>query len=337
MRNANGATPRRHVVVTVILIVLALLFPFVFGTGGAASLMEQVFAFGAFAMSYDLLLGYTGVVSFGHAMFFGTGAYAVAIALKGGNGSTGSLLIGFAAAVILAFLLALVVAFLSLRVRDAYFAMITLAVGQVFAVLAASQGLRHLTNANDGITLLAPLWLSGNTAIYYFTLAFLLVSVAFLVRFVHSPVGDILRAIRENESRALSLGHKVIWFKTLAFVVSGIIAALAGGVFAISQSFVSTAVYDVAGVSLMVLLMVMIGGAGTLYGGILGAAIMILAQSWFANLGSSIPAFQNYQVIFGILYILVVRFMPKGVLGGILLLGGRIAWKRPSFLHKSQT
>jgi branched-chain amino acid transport system permease protein len=325
---------KRRAVLGLLCLLGLVVLPLVFGAGALTSLMEQMFAFAAFAMSYDLLLGYTGVVSFGHAMFFGTGAYAVAIFLERGDGSSQSLLYGLASAVILAMVLALLVAFMSLRVRDAYFAMITLAVGEIFSQLAGSQALRHLTNANDGMTVSLPGWLSSDLRIYYLCLGFAVVSLWFLVRVVNSPVGDILRAIRENEARVFGLGHSVIRFKTMAFVISGVIASLSGGMFAISQSFVSTSVYAVSGVSLTVLLMVIIGGVGTLYGGVFGAAIIILFQYFMTNLGSQYPIFQNYPILFGILYIVVVRFMPKGLVGGITSWGGRMLWKKSQPLHK---
>lgn len=299
-------------------LVLAILVPIVIGTGGLTSLLVQVFAFGIFAMSYDLLIGYTGIISFGHAMFFGTGAYAVSIFLSK-NGTTGNLLLGLVVAIVCAVILSLLVAFLSLRVRETYFAMITLAVGQVFAVLAGSQALRSLTNGDDGLTLSLPNWLTSDMAVYYFCLALLVVVAIGLGRFVKSPVGDILHGIRENEARAFALGHPVVRFKTLAFVVSGVVAALAGAVYAIGQSFINNTVYDVSTVSLNVLLMVIIGGVGTLYGGLIGAVILLSAQTYLSNLAGQNPIFQNYMIIFGVLYIVVVRFLPKGILGGIRL------------------
>jgi len=314
--------------VPIVLLIVVALVPAVIGTGGVTALLVQIFAFGMFAMSYDLLIGYTGIISFGHAIFFGSGAYAVAIVLTRTNGSTGGLVLGIIIAVVVGVVLSLVVAFLSLRVQETYFAMITLAVGEVFSVLAASQLLRSLTNGDNGLSVPLPNWLNSDQSTYYFCLVGLALVVIFLIRFVNSPVGDILRGIRENESRAFDLGHPVVRFKTLAFIVSGVIAALAGALYAIAQAFVSTTVYDVSAVSLNVLLMVIVGGVGTLYGGLLGAAILIAAQSYLSNLAGQYPIFQNYLILFGILYIVVVRFAPKGILGGILGWGGRNAWKR---------
>jgi branched-chain amino acid transport system permease protein len=328
---------RLGLMLPILLLILAVLVPVVFGTGGTTALLVQIFAFGMFAMSYDLLIGYTGIISFGHAMFFGSGAYAVAIALSRSNGTTGSLVLGIFIAVVLAVVLSLVVAFLSLRVRETYFAMITLAVGQVFSVLAGSEFLRSLTNGDNGLTVPLPNWLNSDQSTYYFCLMVLVLVTVFLLRFVQSPVGDVLRGIRENESRAFDLGHPVVRFKTLAFIVSGVIAALSGAIYAIAQSFVSTTVYDVSSVSLNVLLMVIVGGTGTLYGGLLGAAILLGAQSFLSNLASQYPIFQNYLILFGILYIVVVRFAPKGILGGMLAWGGHIAWKRNAHSKSSQT
>jgi branched-chain amino acid transport system permease protein len=319
------------------ILLLAAVYPLAFGTGGTTQLLEQIFAFGAFAMSYDLLIGYTGILSFGHAMFFGTGAYAVAILLNRSGGSLGSLLAGLAAGVLASLVLSAVVAFLSLRVREAYFAMITLAAGQVLAVLAGSQALRGLTNANDGLTIPLPDALSGDLPVYYVCLGLLVLTTAFLTRLVHSPVGDVLRGIRENADRVRSLGHPVVRFQALAFAVSGVIASLAGGVFALAQSFVSTTVYDVAGVSLNVLLMVVIGGAGTLYGGLLGAALLLVAQTWFASAAGASQWFREYMLAFGVLYIVVVRFLPRGILGAYLHRRGHSRWRKPSDFKTFQT
>lgn len=310
-----------------VLLVLAALVPLA-GTGGTTALLVQIYAFGVFAMSYDLLIGYTRIISFGHAMFFGTGAYAVGICLSRSGGTTGGLLLGLVLGFAASVVLSLLVAFLSLRVRETYFAMVTLAVGQVFAVLAGSQALQPLTQGNDGLSLPLPGWLSGDLSVYCVCLGCLALAAFFLTRFVRSPVGDVLSGIRENESRAFELGHAVVRFKTLTFVVSGIFASLAGALFAIGQSFVSTTVYDVSTVSLNVLLMVIIGGVGTLYGGILGAAILLGVQTWLSNLAGSHPIFQNDLIIFGILYILVVRFLPRGILGGIVGRGGHRLWNR---------
>lgn len=316
---------------------LALLWPLLFGTGGTTATLEQVFAFAAFAMSYDLLIGYTGIISFGHAMFFGTGAYVVAIALARGNGHTISFLFGFGLAVVGAVVLSLLVAFISLRVRNAYFAMITLAVGQVFAVMAGSQGLRQWTHGNDGLTFSVPNWLNGDLTLYYLCLFFLFLTSVLLTRFVASPVGHVLRGIRENESRAVGLGLGVVQFKTLAFVVSGVTATLAGGVYALAQSFVSTGVYDVSGISLNVLLMVVIGGVGTLYGGVLGAAVLVGVQNLFSN-WSGWPLLTQHEMLwFGILYILIVRFLPQGILGSVVARGGVVSWRALPRFKKSQT
>ncbi len=328
---ADNSTHRFTVtkpVVLLVIVVIAVLVPLLTGTGGATSLLVEIFAFGTFAMSYDVLIGYTRIVSFGHAMFFGTGAYAIAICLERSGGTGVSLGEGLAIAFIAAIVLSLIIAFLSLRVRETYFAMITLAVGQVFAVLAGSQSLRPLTQGDDGLTISLPNWLSSDLAVYYFCLACMVLVAVFLTRFIQSPVGDILKGIRENESRTFQLGHPVVRYKTLAFMISGLIAALSGAMYAIGQSFVSTTVYDVSGVSLNVLLMVIIGGTGTLYGGVIGAAILISAQTWLSNLTGQNPIFQNYMIIFGVLYIVVVRFLPGGILSGFTTWGGRRLWNR---------
>ncbi|MCY0875875.1 MAG: branched-chain amino acid ABC transporter permease [Firmicutes bacterium] len=299
-----------------ILVVVALV-PVLFGVGGITNLLEQVFAFALFAMSYDLLIGYTGVVSFGHAVFFGTGAYVVGIFLAHSGGSSGGLLVGTCVALGMSILLSLLIASISLRIRTVYFAMITLAVGQTFYVLSGSQMLQPLTNADDGMTVPLPVWLTHDRPVYYFSLAVLVLCLVLLRLFVRSPVGLVLQGIRENEGRVLTLGHSVYRFKSIAFVISGLMATVAGILYVIAQTFVSTGVYDVS-ISLDVLLMTIIGGIGTLYGGLLGALIIIVAQTEFTNLAGTYPIFGRYTILFGVLYIVIVRFMPRGIVGTIL-------------------
>ncbi|WAH36171.1 branched-chain amino acid ABC transporter permease [Alicyclobacillus dauci] len=315
----------RYVAVA-ILFVLLMLVPMAAGGGGTTAILEQIFCFGLFAMSYDLLIGYTGIVSFGHAIFFGTGAYAVAIILGKTGGTTEGLVIGFLCAIVLSIVLSLIIAFLSLRVKSAYFAMITLAVGQMFFVLAGSQGLRGLTNANDGISVTLPDWLNNDFSAYYFCFVLLVVLGVCLLRFVRSPVGRVLQGIRENERRTLELGHPVFRYKVIVCVLSGVAAAIAGGAYAVAQSFVSTGVYDVSTVSLNVLLMTIIGGTGTLFGGLIGAAIILFAQTEFSNLAAAYPIFNEYMIVFGILYIVIVRFVPRGILGTFIQWRGRVRW-----------
>jgi branched-chain amino acid transport system permease protein len=302
------------------------LYPFFGDTGGKLTLLEEVFAFGAFAMAYDILLGYTGIVSFGHAMFFGTGAYAVGIFMNQENATSVNFWEGIGAAVVIGIVLSIVISMLSLRIRDTYFAMITLAVGQTFFILAGSHALRPLTNANDGMTVNLPEWLDGDLPIYYLAFGFLVLTAIVLGRFVHSPIGDVLKGIRENESRVLALGHSAFRFKMMAFIVSGVFSSLAGAVYAVVQMFVSTQVYDVS-TSLNVLLMVIIGGAGTLYGGLIGALIILYAQSEFGNLAGTYPFLNHYMIVFGVMYILIVRFLPNGILGTLLSWRGRVSWK----------
>jgi len=299
-----------------LLLLLVVLVPVLFGVGGPTNLLEQVFAFALFAMSYDLLIGYTGVVSFGHAVFFGTGAYVAGIFLVHSGGSTAGLIVGTVVALGVSVLLSLLIASISLRIRTVYFAMITLAVGQTFYVLAGSQMLQPLTNADDGMTVPLPVWLMHDRTVYYVTLLVLVSCVWLLRLFVRSPVGQVLQGIRENEGRVLALGHSVYRFKAVAFVISGLMATMAGILYVIAQTFVSTGVYDVS-ISLDVLLMTIIGGVGTLYGGLLGALLIIGAQTEFTNLAGTFPIFGRYTILFGVLYIVIVRFMPRGIVGTV--------------------
>lgn len=296
-----------------VLVLLAIL-PFV-GTSQFLMLMLiQVFILAVYGMSYDLLLGYTGIVSFGHAIFFGTGAYSVGILLTKME-NPNLLYVAFLIAIVFSAVVALLLGVLSLRVKDVYFSMITLAFAELFFILAEKWS--SLTGGNDGIPYIrVPEMFRERVSLYFIALGFLVVMFLFLRRVVDSPLGRVLQAIRENERRAESLGYNVLQYKLVSIVISGMVAAMAGGMWAVLQRYVSTTVFSLDQ-TISALLMTIIGGVGTLTGAILGAGVITFANEWLSSLASVHPIFERWLIFFGIIYIVIVMYFPKGIIGTI--------------------
>lgn len=296
-----------------LLLVLAVT-PFLSNSKFLLSMMISVFILAVYGMSYDLLLGYTGIVSFGHAIFFGTGAYAVGILLtklKDPNMLYLALLI----AVVIAVVVALLIGLVSLRVKDVYFSMITLAIGELFYIFAEKSS--TLTGGSDGIPYIrVPSFFNDRVTFYYIALLFLVVMFLFLRRVVNSPLGRTLQAIRENEQRVESLGYNILRYRLASLVISGIVAALAGGMWAVLQKYVNTSVMGLDQ-TINALLMTIIGGVGTLFGAVLGAGFITFANEWLSSLARDYPIFDRWQLIFGFVYIVIVLFFPKGLIGTI--------------------
>src|SRR5690606_25561272 len=240
--------------------------------------LMKIMCFALFACAFNLLLGYTGLLSFGHAAFFGGAAYFTAHAVKvWGVGPEIGILIG----VIGAALLGLVIGFFAIRRQGIYFAMITLALSQMFFFFCVQA---DFTGGEDGIqgvprgTFFGLLDLQHPHAMYYFVMANFLLGLFFVWRVVNSPFGMILRSIRENENRAISLGYSVQYYKLAAFVMSAALAGLAGAVKALVFQFATLT--DVAWqMSGEVILMTLLGGIGTLVGPIFGAAFVVALQN----------------------------------------------------------
>lgn len=284
-------------------------------------LLIQVFILAVFAMSYDLLLGYTGILSFGHAMFYGTGAYAVGIMLKhllaDGYGSSGPTLVhlGIALAVALIVVIAQSVLFglLSLRVKGVYFAMVTLAFAQMFFILSEATDFREWTGAEDGLQgIPVPAVISPTDErlrFYYLTLIFMVLMYLFARRLTESPTGRVMIAIRENEQRAAAIGYNTLIFKLIAIVASGVMAGLAGGLTALWQLNASPALLGV-GTTIDALLMTIIGGIGTLIGPVLGAGVLELLGFYLnRTFGPS------WALVLGFVFVLIVMFLPYGIVG----------------------
>ncbi len=273
-------------------------------------MLIQVFILAVFAMSYDILMGYTGILSFGHALFFGTGAYTIGILLKHAGWDLGS---AFVAVIVIAIVQSLIVGLLSLRVSGVYFAMVTLAFAQMFFLLAEATDFRQWTGAEDGLqSIPVPAWISPTTErlrFYYLALGFAIAMYLVARQIVNSPTGRVMMAIRDNEVRAKVLGYNTLIFKLIAITVSGVMAALAGALNALWNLNANPAVLSVA-TTINALLMTIIGGVGSLIGPMLGAGVIQLLGYWLnVFFGPSWP------LLFGIVYILIVLFLPYGIVG----------------------
>ena len=270
--------------------------------------LMKVMCFALFACAFNLLIGFGGLLSFGHAMFLGTAGYASAYSAKVW-GFTPELAILFATAC--AALLALATGLLAIRRQGIYFAMITLALAQMvyFFYLQAP-----FTGGEDGIQavprgkLLGLIDLGPTAAMYPLVLAVFLGGFLLIWRIVHSPFGQILKAIRENEARATSLGYDTDRYKLVAYVLSGTLAGLAGGTKALVFQLASlTDVYWT--MSGEVVLMTLLGGLGTLFGPVVGAAIIITMQNYLAQIGAWVTVVQ------GAIFVVCVLAFRRGVVG----------------------
>ncbi|ETT80960.1 branched-chain amino acid ABC transporter permease [Viridibacillus sp. FSL R5-0477] len=308
---------------TFLIIIIALIFfPYVADSRTLTILMTQIFIFSILAMSYDILLGYTGIVSFGHAMFFGIGAYTTAILLSTYNNTMMIFLISIIVGMIFAGIVSFLVGLLTLRLKSHFFAMLTLAISGLFLVVAEKW--RTVTKGNDGFTFRAPDVFRDRVIFYFFVLVCLVVVFLVLRRFVNSPLGKVLIAVRENEQRTRSLGFRTLHYKVTASVVAGVVASLSGSLYAISLRFVNTSVMSMD-ITLDALLMTIIGGVGTLIGPIVGSLVIETAQHYLSGLANDYPIFERWIIFFGMLYILAVIFFPKGIVGTVYV--KYLTWK----------
>ncbi len=292
-------------------LVLLVILPFATASYFIKTVTE-VLIFGIFAMSLDLLIGYTGLVSFGHAAFFGIGAYAAGyVALR----ISPNILISMPLALVVVVAAALGIGFFSIRTSGVYFLMLTLAFSQmVYAIVDRWTDVTGGSNGLAGIPrpliqiLGLQLLFEDPTARYFLVLAFFLLSYFVLRWIVNSQFGHVLIGIRENETRLRAIGYNTARFKLMAFVIAGIFAGVAGALYSGFNRFVSpNEVYWTA--SGQVLIMVIIGGAGTLIGPVLGAALILALQ----NLVSS--STERWPTIMGVVFILFVFAARFGIMG----------------------
>ena len=337
----------RWLALLLIVIVLGLAFaPFVFTGVKALNVAAKVLIFIALVVSFDLLLGYTGIVSFAHTMFFGIGAYGLAIALNAMGPTWDAIAVGTVAALAISLVLSLVIGLFSLRVRAIFFAMITLAVASAFLTLASQ--LSDITGGEDGLSFRVPELLSpgfmlmeedwegpfgavalnGRLITYY--LLFAVVTSMFLVmlRIVNSPFGRVLQAIRENDFRAEALGYRTVVYRTISNVLAALFATLAGCLLALWLRYNGPDTSLSFEIMLDILLIVVMGGMGTLYGAILGSTLFLLAQSYLQDLlrlaGEAtagiplLPALltpDRWLLWLGLLFVLSVYHFPTGIVG----------------------
>ena len=270
--------------------------------------LMKILCFALFAAGFNLLLGYTGLLSFGHAAFFGGGAYFTAHAVKvWGLSPELGILVGVAGAAGLGLIMGLI----AIRRQGIYFAMITLALSQMFFFFCLQAA---FTNGEDGIqsvprgTFLGMLDLSNQINMYYFVLGVFLVGMLAIWRIINSPFGMILKSIRENEARATSLGYTVARYKLAAFVMSAAIAGLAGSVKSLVFQFATLT--DVGWqMSGEVILMTLLGGIGTLIGPVIGAGLVVTLQNYLAT--SPLPV----TVITGVVFMVCVLLFRRGLVG----------------------
>lgn len=289
----------------------------------------DIVAWGLFAVALDLLLGYTGLLSFGHAAFWGTSAYATGIiAIRSGLPFPVAIFGG----AVCAALIALPIAYLSVRRSGIYFAMVTLAFAQmIFFVVNQWRSLTGGENGLQGIPRnLFGLDLSDSFYFYYAGLPLLLAGLWMAWRVVHSPFGHVLIAIRENPARARALGYSVDRFKVGVFVISAFLAGLAGGTYAISHGFASLQeVYWTT--SGKVVVMTILGGMGTLWGPVLGAAIIVQLEDFLATAGVD-----AIGIITGSIFVLVVLLFRRGIWGTAAQLLSRRATDEPHLEHERE-
>jgi branched-chain amino acid transport system permease protein len=305
-----------------IALAVALIAPFV----GYPVFLMKLLCFGLFACAFNLLIGYTGLLSFGHAAFFGAAGYFTGYALTTLGLPTE---LGILVGVVVAALIGLVMGWLAIRRQGIYFTMITLALAQMvyFGMLRAP-----FTHGEDGLQgiprgkLLGTIDLANDTIMYYVVLAIAVAGFALIVRIVHSPFGQVLKAIKENEPRAISLGYDVDRYKLTAFVLSAALAGLAGSTKAVVLGFetLTDVHWSMSG---LVVLMTLVGGMGTLVGPILGAFIIIALENklgdvgnfiarttgleWFTTLGESVG------MVTGLIFIVCVLLFRRGIVGEI--------------------
>ncbi|HTJ95759.1 MAG TPA: branched-chain amino acid ABC transporter permease [Pararobbsia sp.] len=301
----------------------------------------KVLCFALFASAFNLLIGYTGLLSFGHAAFLASAGYATGYVIKT-YGLTPEL--GVIAGTAAALVLGAVAGFFAIRRQGIYFAMITLALAQLvyFIFLQAS-----FTGGEDGLQgvprgrLFGVIDLGSDTTLYYVVLVVVALAFGLIVRIVHSPFGQVLTAIRENEPRAVSLGYQADTFKWLAFVLSAGLAGLAGALKTLVLGFetLGDAYWTMSG---LVVLMTLVGGMGTLFGPIVGALVIVTLEDRLGDIGSAlasvthIEAFESLgdsvTTVTGLIFIVCVLAFRRGIVGEIVarigVLGGPRARSR---------
>lgn len=270
------------------------------------ALASEMLIFAIFALGFDIVFGYAGLLSFGHAMFFGIGAYGTALILVK---VVPSLFLALAVGIAVSLSVSFIVGLLSIKRRGIYFVMITLAFCQMLYFIAFKW--TALTGGDSGFhgvqrVSFGPVDLNSEITFYFFVLTLFLASALLAFRIVSSPFGRVLRSLKENEERAKSIGYNTDNFKLLAFMISAFFAALAGGLYALHLNFVPLDTLSIH-TSGDVVIMALLGGIGTLYGPIFGAMVIVylknLLSGWFGN----------WNLIMGLIFMVSVLTVRKGV------------------------
>lgn len=333
----------RFLVVLLVITVLGLLAgPFLFTGAKALSICVKIMIFAVLAASFDLLLGYTGIVSFAHTVFFGFGAYGVGLSIVHLGANWRAVAIGTIGAVIASAIVALAIGLFSLRVKAIFFSMITLAFSAATQTLAAQ--LSTITGGEDGLIFRLPpslmpsfrlfdakilgVTIDGKILCYYLIFLSSVVLALALLRIVNSPFGRVLLAIRDNEFRAEAIGYPVILFRTISNIIAAIFACLAGVLLSLWLRYTGPDASLSFEIMLDILMIVIIGGVGTIYGPILGATVFLIAQGYlqdvlkFAGAAvSDIPLLgqvlspDRWMLWLGLLFIFAVYYFPAGIVG----------------------
>jgi branched-chain amino acid transport system permease protein len=336
--------PRSRALAALLVAILVglVVAPFAFSGARALNTAATICVFVVLVASYDLLLGYAGIVSFAHTMFYGIGAYGVGLALASIGATWLAVFTGFAAALLVALLLALGIGIVSLRVRALFFAMITLAVASAFNLLASQ--LSDFTGGEDGRNfsvpeLLRPSYrlveaevfgraIDGRIVTYYLVFACSIAIFLVLLRIVNSHFGRVLLAIRENDFRAEALGYRTVVYRTLANCIAALAATAAGALMALWLRYVGPKTFLSFEVMTDILLIVVIGGMGRMYGAVVGSVLFVIAQNYLqagmAGASERLEAMpllaralhpDRWMLWMGLLFIACVYYFPTGIVG----------------------
>ncbi|MDM0030618.1 branched-chain amino acid ABC transporter permease [Variovorax sp. J22P271] len=340
----SGDLPRSRWLTALLVLVVAYLAtaPFLFSGARSLNVAATICVFVVLVASFDLLLGYCGVVSFAHAMFYGIGAYGVAIAMYKLGPTWSAMGVGALSGLGLSLVLSLLIALVSLRVKAIFYTMMTLAVAAAFGALVTRMS--GLTGGDDGRTFKLPESLSpgfrlfendilgttvnGKVLAYYLVFASAVLLFLLMLRVVNSRFGRVLEAIRENEFRAEAIGYRTLYYRVAINCLAAALATCAGILMALWLRYVGPQTTVGFNVMLNILLMAVIGGLGTVYGSVVGVALFVVAENYLQSLmgGMSsslggVPLLaalfhpDRWLLWFGTVFVLSVYFFPSGIVG----------------------
>lgn len=344
LRIFSGDFPRSRLLTAVLVLIVLYLAsaPFLFSGARSLNVAATICVFVVLVASFDLLLGYCGVVSFAHAMFYGIGAYGIAIAMYQLGPTWSAMAIGALSALGMSVLLSFLIALISLRVKAIFYTMMTLAVGAAFGALVGRLG--NLTGGDDGRTfklpeVLTPAFrlfetdvfgtaINGKVLTYYLIFFASVLLFLLMLRVVNSRFGRVLEAIRENEFRAEAIGYRTLFYRVAINCLAAALATCAGILMALWLRYVGPQTTVGFNVMLNILLMAVIGGLGTVYGSVVGVALFVVAENYLQSLMGgvstslvSIPLLaklfhpDRWLLWFGMVFVLSVYFFPSGIVG----------------------